>query len=93
MAAIYRSFLMDENPVIQNEQDDEISLIDLFAVLLKHKFLIIGITGAAMILAVVISIISLKTLFLKISDWVTERYPSNARIILTQQFFAAHMQS
>ncbi len=51
---------MDENPVIQNENDDEISLIDLFAVLLKHKFLIIGITAAAMLVAVVISILSLK---------------------------------
>lgn len=51
---------MDENPVIQNENDDEISLIDLFAVLLKHKFLIIGMTGLAMIAAVIISIISLK---------------------------------
>ena len=49
---------MDENPVVQKEKDDEISLIDLFAVLLKHKFLIIGITGIAMVLAVVISIIS-----------------------------------
>ena len=48
---------MDENPVVQNEKDDEISLIDLFAVLLKHKFLIIGITGLAMIVAVVISFI------------------------------------
>ena len=51
---------MDENPVIQNENEDEISLIDLFAVLLKHKFLIIGMTGLAMIAAVIISIISLK---------------------------------
>lgn len=51
---------MDENPGIQNEKDDEISLIDLFAVLLKYKFLIIGITGVAMLVAVVISIISLK---------------------------------
>ena len=32
---------MDENPSIQNEKDDEISLIDLFAVLLKHKLMII----------------------------------------------------
>ena len=51
---------MDDNPVIQNENEDEISLIDLFAVLLKHKFLIIGMTGLAMIAAVIISIISLK---------------------------------
>ncbi len=39
--------------------DEEISLIDLFAVLLKYKFMIIGITAFAMIFAVVISIISL----------------------------------
>ena len=51
---------MDENVTVQNAKDDEISLIDLFAVLLKHKVLIIGLTGAAMIFAVLISVISLK---------------------------------
>ena len=49
---------MEENSV--TAKDDEISLIDLFAVLLKHKRMIIGITGLAMFAAVVISIISLK---------------------------------
>ncbi len=42
------------------EKDDEISLLDLFAVLLRRKWLIIGITGLAMIFIVVYSIISLK---------------------------------
>ncbi len=51
---------MDENNTVQNEKDDEISLIDLFAVLLKHKFLIIGLTGLGMLVAVIVSIISLK---------------------------------
>lgn len=51
---------MDENPSIENEKDDEISLIDLFAVLLKHKLLIILVTGIAMIGVVLASIISLK---------------------------------
>lgn len=51
---------MDENNTVQNEKDDEISLIDLFAVLLKYKFLIIGLTGLGMLVAVIISIISLK---------------------------------
>ena len=49
---------MEENSV--TAKDDEISLIDLLAVLLKHKRMIIGITGLAMFAAVVISIISLK---------------------------------
>ncbi len=56
---------MNENPNqqnsnLQNKNVETIDLIDLFAVLLKHKFLIIGVTGAAMLLAVIISIISLK---------------------------------
>ncbi|MDE5897872.1 MAG: lipopolysaccharide biosynthesis protein [Treponemataceae bacterium] len=41
-------------------ETDEISLIDLLAVLLRHKALIIGTTVFAMVFAVVISIISLK---------------------------------
>lgn len=47
---------------IENEtkkDDDEISLIDLFAVLLAHKKMIITVTALAMIGAVVYSIISL----------------------------------
>lgn len=40
--------------------DDEISLIDLFAVLLHYKWLIIGITAAAMIASVIFAIVSIK---------------------------------
>lgn len=43
---------------VQNN-DDEISLIDLFAVLWKRKFLIIGITAACAVFSVVFSVISL----------------------------------
>ncbi len=45
---------------VQNEVDDEISLIDLFAVLLKYKKMILAITIIAMVGIVVLSIISLK---------------------------------
>ena len=51
---------MDENTVTIKKEDDEISLIDLLAVLLRRKWMIIGICVAAMIFAVVISILSLK---------------------------------
>lgn len=51
---------MNEEIQSQNTTDDEISLIDLFAVLLRYKWLIIITTVAAMIFAVTISIISLK---------------------------------
>ena len=50
---------MDENSVTIKKEDDEISLIDLLAVLLRRKWMIIGICVAAMIFAVVISVISL----------------------------------
>lgn len=43
----------------KSEKDDEISLIDLFAVLLKRKLLIVAITALAMIFILVFSIISL----------------------------------
>ena len=51
---------MDENSVTVKKEDDEISLIDLLAVRLRRKWMIIGICVAAMIFAVVISILSLK---------------------------------
>ena len=38
---------------VNNQQEDEISLIDLFAVLLHYKWMIIIVTGLAMIFAVV----------------------------------------
>ena len=43
-----------------SSENDEISLLDLFAVLLRRKWLIIGITGAAMLFILVYSVISLK---------------------------------
>ena len=43
----------------QSNEDDEISLIDLFAVLWKRRWMIIGITVAAMVGVVVYSVISL----------------------------------
>jgi uncharacterized protein involved in exopolysaccharide biosynthesis len=44
----------------KNKNDDEISFIDLFAVLWRWKLMIIGITTIAMIGVIVFSIISLK---------------------------------
>lgn len=44
----------------KNEEDEEISLIDLFAVLLHYKKLIIGVTVAAMVGVLLFSILSLK---------------------------------
>ena len=45
----------------QNEkQEDEISLIDLFAVLLRWKWMIITITGIACVVVVIVCILSLK---------------------------------
>ena len=51
---------MDENSVTMNTQDEEISLIDLLAVLLRRKWMIIGVSCAAMVIAVIIAVISLK---------------------------------
>jgi uncharacterized protein involved in exopolysaccharide biosynthesis len=48
-----------QNPAIKKD-DDEISLIDLFAVLLRRKKMIITITLLAMIVVVVFSIVSIK---------------------------------
>lgn len=48
-----------ENTSIQKKDENEISLVDLFAVLWKYKFMIIITTGIAMIGVLVYSIISL----------------------------------
>lgn len=50
---------VEEERRAQNPEDDEISLIDLLAVLLRHKWLIIITTVLAMVFAVVFSVISL----------------------------------
>lgn len=44
----------------EQEADDEISLIDLLAVLLAHKRLIVGVTAVSALFSAVISIVSLK---------------------------------
>ena len=45
------------NTQYANQQEDEINLLDIFIVLLKHKKLIISITGIAAILSIIISLI------------------------------------
>ncbi len=50
---------MENENNVQNVQDDEISLLDLVAVLLKYKKMIIIVTVLAMIFSVVYSVISL----------------------------------
>ena len=49
---------MEENTQIQ--QEDEISLIDLFAVLLHYKWMIIIVSGAAALFSVIFAIVSIK---------------------------------
>ncbi|MBI9102910.1 MAG: hypothetical protein JEY99_10875 [Spirochaetales bacterium] len=44
----------------QNDREDEIDLLDLIGVLVRHKWLIIATTAAAAILILVFSVISLK---------------------------------
>ena len=51
---------MSEEIIQKKDNDDEISLIDLFAVLLHWKWLITIITGIACVAVVIVSIISLK---------------------------------
>ena len=51
---------IEDNETKKDDSKDEISLIDLFAVLLKYKLLIIIITAVAMIGVVVYAAISLK---------------------------------
>ena len=63
------------------EKDDEISLIDLFAVLLRFKWLIIGITGLAMVVVVVVCVISLK---LPPEDsFLPNKYKVSANMLIT----------
>ena len=50
---------MDDNSVSTKVENDEISLLDLVAVLLKYKVMICVITGIAMVAVLVYSIVSL----------------------------------
>lgn len=53
---------LNENTIYEkeNKKDEEISLIDLVAVLWRRKWLILGITLAGMIYAIIYSVISIK---------------------------------
>ena len=69
-----------ENNVVVENKDEEISLIDLFAVLLKYKKLIIITVLAAMIFAVVFSVISLKLPPEK--SYLPNEYTSTANMLI-----------
>ncbi len=51
---------MDDQNIQNEKQEDEISLIDLFAVLLHWKWLIITITSIACVVVVILCVVSLK---------------------------------
>lgn len=67
----------------ENKKDDEISLIDLVAVLWRRKWMIIGITVAGMIFAVVYSIISIKLPPEK--SYLPNLYTPKAQMLITEE--------
>lgn len=71
---------MNEEKKDFNDNSDEISLIDLFAVLLKRKNLIIAITVFSMVFAVSVSIISLKLPAEK--SFLPNKYTSSAYMLI-----------
>ncbi len=75
---------MEKNETIEaiekKDKDEEISLLDLFAVLLKYKKMIIAVTLSGMLLAVIISIISLKMKPEK--SFLPNVYTSSANMII-----------
>ena len=75
---------MDEYQMEKNkENNDEISLIDLFAVLMKYKKMIIITVVCFMIFAVVISIISL--LLPPKTSYLPNKYTSSASMIINEE--------
>ena len=67
---------MEENKI----QDDEISLIDLFAVLWKYKFLIISVTVIAMIAVLIYSIVSISLPPEK--SYLPNKYTAQAQMLI-----------
>ncbi len=65
------------------QDDDEISLIDLFAVLWRYKVMIITITLLAMICVVVISIISLK--LPAEESFLPNKYTAQAQMLINDE--------
>lgn len=57
---VYMSELENQNPQISSADDDEISLIDLLAVLWHFRVLILGVTCAAAVIVFLVSFISIK---------------------------------
>lgn len=75
---------MDEYQMEKNkENNDEISLIDLFAVLMKYKKMIIITVVSFMIFAVVFSIISL--LLPPKTSYLPNKYTSSASMIINEE--------
>ncbi len=67
---------MEENKI----KDDEISLIDLFAVLWKYKFLIISVTVIAMIAVLIYSIVSISLPPEK--SYLPNKYTAQAQMLI-----------
>ncbi|MCQ2591906.1 MAG: Wzz/FepE/Etk N-terminal domain-containing protein [Treponema sp.] len=75
--------LNTENSVVtQNSKDEEISLIDLFAVLWQRKWLIIIMTGLGAVLSLVISILSL--LLPPEKSFMPNKYTPKAQMLITE---------
>ena len=70
---------MEENKI----QDDEISLIDLFAVLWKYKFLIISVTVIAMIAVLIYSIVSISLPPEK--SYLPNKYTAQAQMLINDE--------
>lgn len=71
-----------EAVVSENKKEDEISLIDLFAVLWNRKWLIIGTTFFAAVFSVVISVLSLKLPPEK--SFMPNKYTPYAQMLITE---------
>ena len=68
----------------QNEkQEDEISLIDLFAVLLRWKWMIITVTGLACVIVVIVCILSLKLPSEK--SFMPNKYTPRAQMLINNK--------
>ena len=68
---------MDENKI---QEEDEISLIDLFAVLWRYKVMIIAVTLTAMLGVVIYSVISLKLPAEK--SYLPNKYTAQAQMLI-----------
>ncbi len=68
---------------IKEKQDDEISLIDLFAVLLRWKWLITIITGIACVAVVIVCVISLKLAPEK--SFLPNKYTPKAQMLINNK--------